>query len=71
LGRHRVRLRSTKAFPTETMRTAVDVIRIAIDNNMSPDRPRRFRPDCPARWAAVLCNTGWDQGAREQQDATA
>ncbi|MCC8403309.1 hypothetical protein LJ655_15655 [Paraburkholderia sp. MMS20-SJTN17] len=35
LGRHRVRLRSTKGFPTESMRTAVDVIRIAIDNNMS------------------------------------
>jgi len=35
LGRHRVRLRSTKGFPTETMRTVVDVILIAIDNNMS------------------------------------
>jgi len=35
LGRHRVRLRSTKGFPTEAMRTAVEVIRIAIDNNMS------------------------------------
>ena len=35
LGRHRIRLRSTKGFPTETMRTAVQVIRFAIDNNMS------------------------------------
>ncbi|MGT2477727.1 hypothetical protein [Paraburkholderia terrae] len=35
LGTHRVRLRSTKGFPTQAMRTAVDVIRIAIDNNMS------------------------------------
>jgi hypothetical protein len=35
LGRHRVRLRSTRGFPTEAMRTAVEVIRIAIDNNMS------------------------------------
>ncbi|CAB3697409.1 hypothetical protein [Paraburkholderia rhynchosiae] len=35
LGRHRIRLRSTKGFPTETMRIAVDVIRLAIDSNMS------------------------------------
>jgi hypothetical protein len=35
LGRHRVRLRSTKGFPTETMRTVVEVVRLAIDNNMS------------------------------------
>lgn len=35
LGRHRIRLRSTKGFPTETTRTAVEVIRLAIDNNMS------------------------------------
>jgi len=35
LGRHRIRLRSTKGFPTETMRTAVEVIRLAIDSNMS------------------------------------
>ncbi|CAL8480889.1 hypothetical protein [Caballeronia sp. S22] len=35
LGRHRLRLRATKGFPTETMRTAVEVIRLAIDNNMS------------------------------------
>ncbi|KVE36441.1 hypothetical protein [Burkholderia sp. TSV86] len=35
LGRHRVRLRSTKGFPTEAMRTAAEVVRIAIDNNMS------------------------------------
>lgn len=26
----------TKGFPTETMRTAVEVIRLAIDSNMSP-----------------------------------
>lgn len=35
LGRHRIRLRSTKGFPTETMRTVVEVVRLAIDNNMS------------------------------------
>ncbi|MFP3556723.1 hypothetical protein SB861_39295 [Paraburkholderia sp. SIMBA_049] len=35
LGRHRIRLRSTRGFPTETMRTAVEVIRLAIDSNMS------------------------------------
>ncbi|MBB5498282.1 hypothetical protein [Paraburkholderia sp. MM5384-R2] len=35
LGRHRIRLSSTKGFPTETMRTAVEVIRLAIDSNMS------------------------------------
>ena len=35
LGRHRIRLRSTKGFPTEKMRTAVEVIRLAIDSNMS------------------------------------
>lgn len=35
LGRHRVRLRSTKGFPTETMRAAAEVVRLAIDNNMS------------------------------------
>ncbi|MFM0557392.1 hypothetical protein P0D69_41585 [Paraburkholderia sediminicola] len=36
LGRHRVRLRSTKGFPTETMRSVAEVVRRAIDNNMSP-----------------------------------
>lgn len=35
LGRHRIRLRSTKGFPTETMRTFVEIVRLAIDNNMS------------------------------------
>ncbi|MFM0204904.1 hypothetical protein PQR53_34340 [Paraburkholderia fungorum] len=35
LGRHRVRLRSPQGFPTEGMRTAVDVMRLAIENNMS------------------------------------
>jgi len=35
LGPHRVRLRSTRGFPTEAMRKAVDVIRVAVDNNMS------------------------------------
>jgi hypothetical protein len=29
LDRQRIRLRSTKGFPTETMRTAVEVIRLA------------------------------------------
>jgi hypothetical protein len=35
LGRHRVRLRSTKGFPTETMRALAEVVRLAVDNNMS------------------------------------
>ncbi|MFM0125115.1 hypothetical protein P0D73_40675 [Paraburkholderia sp. RL18-101-BIB-B] len=35
LGRHRVRLRSTRGFPTELMRSAAEVVRLAIDNNMS------------------------------------
>jgi hypothetical protein len=35
LGPHRVRLRSTRGFPTEAMRKAVEVIRIAVDSNMS------------------------------------
>ncbi|ADG19595.1 hypothetical protein QF000_001005 [Paraburkholderia atlantica] len=35
LGPHRVRLRSTKGFPTEAMRKAVEVVRIAVDSNMS------------------------------------
>ncbi len=35
LGRHRVRLRSTKGFPTELMRSVAEVVRLAIDNNMS------------------------------------
>ncbi|MGE8163884.1 hypothetical protein ACQKRQ_27595 [Paraburkholderia sp. NPDC080076] len=35
LGRHRVRLRSTRGFPTELMRSVAEVVRLAIDNNMS------------------------------------
>jgi len=35
LGAHRVRLRSTKGFPTEAMRKAVEIVRIAVDNDMS------------------------------------
>ena len=35
LGKHRVRLRSTKGFPTESMRTVAEVVRLAIDNNLS------------------------------------
>ncbi len=34
-GKHRVRLRSTRGFPTETLRTVADVARLAIENNMS------------------------------------
>jgi hypothetical protein len=40
LGRHRVRLRSTRGFPTETMRSVAEVVRLAIDNNMSAPRGR-------------------------------
>jgi hypothetical protein len=35
LGKHRVRLRSTRGFPTETLHTVADVARLAIENNMS------------------------------------
>jgi hypothetical protein len=35
LGKHRVRLRSTKGFPTETMHSVAGVVRLTIDNNMS------------------------------------
>ncbi|GJH17531.1 hypothetical protein CBA19CS22_13335 [Caballeronia novacaledonica] len=35
LGRHRVRLRSLKGFPTEAMYQLAEVARLAIDNNMS------------------------------------
>jgi hypothetical protein len=34
LGRHRIRLRSAKGFPTRVMRRLADVTRLAIDNNM-------------------------------------
>ncbi|WP_010091555.1 hypothetical protein [Burkholderia ubonensis] len=35
LGRHRIRLRSTRGFPTEGMRTMAEVVRLAVDSNMS------------------------------------
>jgi hypothetical protein len=35
LGKHRVRLGSTKGFPAETMRNMAEVVKLAIDNNMS------------------------------------
>src|ERR1700759_655857 len=35
LGRHRVRLRSTRGFPTELMGSVAEGVRLAIDNNMS------------------------------------
>ena len=35
LGRHRVRLRSARGFPTELMSSVAEVVRLAIDNNMS------------------------------------
>ncbi|APR34835.1 hypothetical protein [Paraburkholderia sp. SOS3] len=35
LGKHRIRLRSTKGFPTEVLRQLADVARLAVDNNMS------------------------------------
>jgi hypothetical protein len=35
LGRHRVRLRSARGFPTELMHSVTEVVRLAIDNNMS------------------------------------
>ena len=35
LGKHRVRLLSTRGFPTETLRTMAEVARLAVENNMS------------------------------------
>ncbi len=35
LRRHRIRLESTKGFPTEAIRAAAEVARLAVDNNMS------------------------------------
>ena len=35
LGRHRVQLRSSRGFPTETMHSVAEVVRLASDNNMS------------------------------------
>ena len=35
LGKHRIKLRSTKGFPTELMLQVAEVTRLAVDNNMS------------------------------------
>jgi hypothetical protein len=35
LGKHRIRLRSTKGFPTEVLGQLAEVARYAVDNNMS------------------------------------
>lgn len=35
LGKHRIKLRSTKGFPTELMHEVAEVTRRAVDNNMS------------------------------------
>ncbi|HTR09721.1 MAG TPA: hypothetical protein VMJ11_24300 [Paraburkholderia sp.] len=35
LGRHRIKLRSTKGFPTEVMQQVAELTRLAVDNNMS------------------------------------
>ncbi|MEA3092041.1 MAG: hypothetical protein QOJ04_3383 [Caballeronia sp.] len=35
LGKNRVRLRSTKGFPAEAMRNMAEVVKLAIENNMS------------------------------------
>ena len=35
LGKHRIRLRSVKGFPTEVMHQLAEIIRFAVDNNMS------------------------------------
>jgi hypothetical protein len=35
LGRHRLRRRSTKGFPTATMRGVAEIASLAIDNSMS------------------------------------
>jgi alanyl-tRNA synthetase len=35
LGKHRIKLRSTKGFPTELMQQIAELTRLAVDNNMS------------------------------------
>jgi len=35
LGKHRIKLRSTKGFPTELMQQVAELTRLAVDNNMS------------------------------------
>ena len=35
LGKHRIKLRSTKGFPTELMQQLAGLTRLAVDNNMS------------------------------------
>ena len=35
LGKHRIKLRSTKGFPTELMHQVAEITRLAVDNNMS------------------------------------
>ena len=35
VGKHRIRLRSAKGFPTEIMHQLAEVTRLAVDNNMS------------------------------------
>jgi hypothetical protein len=35
LGKHRIKLRSTKGFPTELMHQVAGAPRLAVDNNMS------------------------------------
>ncbi|QSN63929.1 MULTISPECIES: hypothetical protein [unclassified Caballeronia] len=35
LGRHRIKLRSTRGFPTEIMNQLAEVARLAVDHNMS------------------------------------
>jgi hypothetical protein len=35
LGKHRVRLRSSHGFPTETLRIVGEVAKLAVENNMS------------------------------------
>ncbi|MEI6001712.1 hypothetical protein H3V53_32485 [Paraburkholderia bengalensis] len=35
LGKHRIKLRSTKGFPTELLHQVAEITRLAVDNNMS------------------------------------
>ncbi|MCC8395498.1 hypothetical protein LJ656_23200 [Paraburkholderia sp. MMS20-SJTR3] len=35
LGKHRIKLRSSKGFPTELMHQVAQLTRVAVDNNMS------------------------------------
>jgi hypothetical protein len=48
IGKHRIRLRSDKGFPTETMHSMAELVKLAIENNMSA-RARLVEVYCQQR----------------------